>query len=1018
MTILTSLLATLLAAVVWLDNNYNRGVSWGPELPRIAQADVHPLGVNLFLDREPAESNIRRTLKLTQDMGAHWVKQLFPWDQIEPTAKGDFWDERYGHSTWSHYDLIVQLCQEHNLSLIVRLDRPPEWARQEALRNPTLQAALQENPALDITGPPDHLSDYGDFVYAVVSRYRGQIHYVQIWNEPNLANEWNWDAIDPEHFVELLRIAYSRAKEADPDVQVIFPSLAPNDGRDPRHMSDLEFLKRVYEAGGGGYFDIMSAQLYGLGQPPTEHSPLGLDRTQGRLLTRTDVSRIVLLREIMEQHGDWDKAIWIGELGWNAVPNDWAGQASPWGASVDEQTKGRYITAALDRSLHEWPWAGVHNLWFLHWDGPAPKADDPTPFFALVDHDYNALPAYAAVQKWATQGIPLGVGYHRLPPQSGLDLRFVGTRLDLLLPANDDAQGLEFIVDGVRQEPHFWRYEGTESRYIVARDLPDTTHTLRLSAPAGLSWSCYVVREQPWPWLFPSLSALLAIALLISVILLLRRLPASLAALWTWAWRARARFHACPNALQNGLILGGMALSLLLFYLLRGQPSLLALPAALLLLAAQVLLALLRLDLALLAAVFFIPLYAQPVQFAGRQFAPFELIILACLAAAGLELLRSDRRRAFLARLNLSQLLPALLFMLVCAGSLLWSTDRSFVTDEGIGLLRISLREFRVTVLEPFLLYPLLLLALPRLRSAGAPVGSPEREAQLQQQHRQAGQFWWPIDALVFSAALVSLGGIVQVLNPALHAEVADGVRRASSVYGTFSPNNLALFLGRVLALAAAGGIFLARGRRKRLYLAALPLLGTAFLLTYSRSGLIALALLLLFYGLQVSRLLLWAELGLGAAGSLFLWLTGGLQRLLATDTLGNRLTMWRRAWVLVREHPWLGLGLDAFYHHYHRRYPELGAEAYWTPHNVVLEFWTRLGLLGLAGAAWLYGAFFARAGRLYRQLQDPQMRCLLLGLLGSVVYGLAHGLLDGTFFAPDWAALFWLAYGLVAALP
>ena len=44
-------------------------------------------------------------------------------------------------------------------------------------------------------GPPDNLSDFGDFVYALVSRYKtgspqGRVHAIEIWNEPNLAREW------------------------------------------------------------------------------------------------------------------------------------------------------------------------------------------------------------------------------------------------------------------------------------------------------------------------------------------------------------------------------------------------------------------------------------------------------------------------------------------------------------------------------------------------------------------------------------------------------------------------------------------------------------------------------------------------------------------------------------------------------------------------------------------------------------------------------------------------------------
>jgi O-antigen ligase len=1005
--LLAGLFLAALAAALYLDNTRNRGVVWGADLPRFPQADVPPVGVNLFLDREPDEATIRRTLEMARDMGAHWVKQQFPWDQIEPAARGDFWDERYNRSTWDHYDRIVALCQEYGLELIVRLDRPPDWARPQALASEAIHQAQAEDPDRDITGPPDNLADYGDYVYAVVSRYRGQVHYVQLWNEPNLANEWNWAPIDPPRFVELLRTGYTRAKEADPNVVVLFPSLAYNDGLDPRHMSDLAFLDAAYQAGARDYFDVMSAQYYGLGQPPDEHSPLGFDRQHLRLITRTDVSRVVLLREIMEQHGDGGKAVWVGELGWNATPPDWTGRPSIWGQSVDEETKGRYIVAALERARREWPWMGVCNIWFLRWGGPPPHTDDPTQFFALVDYDFHPLPAYQSVRAWAADP-PLGVGYHSLLIGKEAPRPFLGTRLDIVLPAGSDPQAVRVAVDGQPCPLVFWRNEGGEARYIAATGLSDDRHTFTLQGPAGLTAGCYVVREQPLPWLFPLLVTFLSLGPLAVAILLMLRLPAGLADLWPRLWRTVERFQSLPERWQALIVLGGLALCLAAIY--RPVP----LPLALLSLLMMGLLAVLRPDLATITAVFLIPLYAQPATLAGGRFSLFELTVLVCTAAGILHFLRPKpdaqldqevsiprsgelgRMRGFgpLRTWRWGEILPPLVFLLVCTGSLLWSTDRSFITADGTGLLHVSLREFRVTVIEPFLLYPLLWLSFRSRRERA----------------------WWPVDALVLSGALVAVGGIVQVFTPWMHAEVADGVRRATSVYGTFSANALALFLGRVLALAVAGGLFLRWGRRRWLYLAALPLLGGAFFLTYSRGGYIAIVVVLLVYGLVHSRLLLWAELGLGAGTVLFAWITGGIGRLLALDTFRNRLTMWRNAWTLIRERPLQGLGLDAFYHYYRQRFP-LEEEAYLTPHNWVFEFWTRLGLLGLAAAAWLYGAFFVRAWRAYRRLEDPAGRVLALGLLGSVVYALAHGLLDGTFFAPDWAATFWLAYGLVAVL-
>ena len=101
---------------------------------------------------------------------------------------------------------------------------------------------------------------------------------------------------------------------------MLFPALSPTDGRGDG-VNDLDYLQGVYDAGGREQFDIMSAQLYGLGQPPTEHRYVrpGSSPLQP-IETKTDVGRVVLLREIMVRNGDERKAIWVSELGWNSAP--------------------------------------------------------------------------------------------------------------------------------------------------------------------------------------------------------------------------------------------------------------------------------------------------------------------------------------------------------------------------------------------------------------------------------------------------------------------------------------------------------------------------------------------------------------------------------------------------------------------------------------------------------------------------------------------------------------------------
>ena len=139
-------------------------------------------------------------------MGFTWVKQKFPWREIEGIEKGAY--------DWFRPDFIVAEAEKAGLKLLVRLDQQPYWA--EPADN-----QWQEN------GPPGDLADFGDFCGAVAARYRGRIGAYQVWNEPNLSREWGNRPPDPVAYTELLRVCYTAIKAADPDAIVVSAGLAP-----------------------------------------------------------------------------------------------------------------------------------------------------------------------------------------------------------------------------------------------------------------------------------------------------------------------------------------------------------------------------------------------------------------------------------------------------------------------------------------------------------------------------------------------------------------------------------------------------------------------------------------------------------------------------------------------------------------------------------------------------------------------------------------------------------------------
>jgi hypothetical protein len=338
----------------------------GSQPDLIAHTVVNPYGANFFLDREVEHWKQEKTLEMANAAGIGWVKQQFSWEEIEPRRKGEF--------DWAKYDRIVELAEQHGMQIIARLDRPPNWTRQDNQFR---------------TRPPDDVADYGDFVYAFVRRYSGRVGYVQIWNEPNLTAEWGFQRVDAVAYTRLLEEAYRRAKEADPSVVILSAPLAITleDASMRGNHNDLIFLEQMYEAGAGGYFDVLSANAFGMDRPPED--PPDPDVLNYR--------RVELQRDIMERYGDSHKAIWINEYGWNATPASFPEELLTW-ERVTEEQQADYTVQGIHWAREHWPWLGVVNIWYFRQVGDVPL-ERPAYYFALVDPEFNPRPVYQALRQ-------------------------------------------------------------------------------------------------------------------------------------------------------------------------------------------------------------------------------------------------------------------------------------------------------------------------------------------------------------------------------------------------------------------------------------------------------------------------------------------------------------------------------------------------------------------------------------------------------------------------------------------
>jgi hypothetical protein len=234
------------------------------------------------------------------------------------------------------------------------------------------------------------VADYANFVYQVVSRYKGQIKYWEIWNEPDSPSFWPPKS-DAAEYTALLKAAYAAAKRADPSCHVLTAGLLVG----MCHRDNWAFLEEMYRLGAKDAFDILAWHAYCDPRSPEEGGY---------------AKRLVTLRQIMDKNGDADKPIWLTEEGWATAP----GQPR----SVDTATQAQYLVRAHVLSLAA---NGVEKFfWFLFRDGGNWESDFDQSYGILYP-DNTPKPAFSAYAAMT----------HALQKKTFVATTFVGMTNDL-----------------------------------------------------------------------------------------------------------------------------------------------------------------------------------------------------------------------------------------------------------------------------------------------------------------------------------------------------------------------------------------------------------------------------------------------------------------------------------------------------------------------------------------------------------------------------------------------------------
>ncbi len=293
-------------------------------------------------------SDADRTVAAAHALHASVIRTEMAWSVLEPEPNV------FEPHAEAFADRLISDAAAAGIRVVLTVDSSPCWASSAPASILSSCSPAHSGPAN--AWPPANPSTYATFVAQVAARYGTHLAGIEVWNEPDQANQLYFAGPEKAvRYAALLRAAYPAIKAANAQVPVLAGSLVGSNGI---------FLRALYAAGIKGYYDGLAVHFY-----------------------TVTLAALRSIHEVQLANGD-GTPLWLDEFGWS---NCWPKQKiQEEQGCVTTQTQAANLTALVHQLSHA-SYVAAEVVYKLQ--------DSGSENFGLVTTSDKTKPAFNALAK-------------------------------------------------------------------------------------------------------------------------------------------------------------------------------------------------------------------------------------------------------------------------------------------------------------------------------------------------------------------------------------------------------------------------------------------------------------------------------------------------------------------------------------------------------------------------------------------------------------------------------------------